>query len=348
MSVVATGWDIGGAHLKTARVIRRGGRAALVWRQQPFEIWREPARLASTLRRLMEPGDHGARAGGAHAVTLTAELSDVFPGRAAGVRAVLAAVGEALGETPFRVLDTTGSLLPAATARRAPLRVASANWIAPALIAARRVRQGLLVDVGSTTTDIVPFAGGLPRPDGRDDRRRLTTGELVYTGVLRTPPAALAATVPLPDGACRTIPEHFTQMGDVYVILGRLRPRDYTTSTPDGRGRDRIACAARLARLVGAEARDLGAPAIRRLAAHLMERQIDGIAGAIRAVAAASGCGPAPVAVVCGAGRFLAEAAARRAGARPRPIETAVPGFGRDWGRVAPAAALALLEAGAA
>ncbi|HET8948556.1 MAG TPA: hydantoinase/oxoprolinase family protein, partial [Candidatus Polarisedimenticolia bacterium] len=228
MNHVATGWDIGGVHLKAAHLLRSGRHIRLLFREQPFEIWREPQRLAPTLRRL------GAHAGdaGAHAVTLTAELSDVFPGRAAGVRAVLAAVTEALDTTPFRVLDTQGALLPAAAARRAPLRVASANWMATALLAARHVRRGLLVDIGSTTTDIVPFAGGRPRPEGTEDRRRLMSGELVYSGVLRTPPAALAATVPLPGGPCRTIPEHFTQMGDVYVILGRLTPREYTAATP--------------------------------------------------------------------------------------------------------------------
>jgi len=293
-------------------------------------------------------GGGGTAPGGAHAVTLTAELSDVFPGRAAGVRAVLDAVAEALDAIPFRVLDTRGALLPATAARRAPLRVASANWMATALLAARHVRRGLLVDIGSTTTDIIPFALGRPRPEGTDDRRRLMSGELVYSGVLRTPPAALAATVPLPGGPCRTIPEHFTQMGDVYVLLGRLTPRDYTAATPDGRGRSRAACAARLARLVGADRADLRAPDLHRLAAHLMERQLDPIVAAIRSVAARAGCGRAPVAVVCGSGRFLAEIAARRAGCRPVPLEAAVPGFGRGWGRVGPAASLALLAAGVA
>ena len=343
MSVLATGWDIGGVNLKTASLASRGGRRRIVWRQQPFEIWRRPGGLVSALRRLDRRVEGGARA-----VTLTAELSDVFAGRAAGVRAILAAVSTALDRMPYRVLDTSGDLLTGAAARRAPLRVASANWMAPALVAARRAPRGVLVDVGSTTTDIVPFASGRPRPEGTDDRRRLMTGELVYSGALRTPPAALAATVPLHGGECRTIPEYFTQMADVYVILGLLRPRDYAAATPDGRGRERAACVARLARLVGAEPRDLAPREVGAIAAHLMERQVESIAAAIRGVAARSGCGRATLAVVCGAGRFLAEEAARRGGCRPVPLEAIVAGFGRDWGRVAPAASLALLAAGAA
>ena len=335
-----TGWDLGGVHLKSARLVATpaGGRridAAI----HPFEIWREPERLAGRLSALER--------GGPLAITLTAELSDLFPNRATGVRTLLDHVARAVGEDRFSVLQIEGRLVSAAAARRAPLAVASANFIAPAMLAAPVLRRGLVIDVGSTTTDIVPCDRGRPCPRGRSDRERLTTGELLYTGALRTPPAALAERVPVPGGWCRTIPEHFTQMADVHVLLGLLAPRDHTVATPDGRGRDRQACAARLGRLVGADPGDLDDAALLRLAAFLHDRQLDAIAGAIRDVARrleSSRRTPLPAAV-CGIGRFLAEEACRRAGCEPRPMEQVLPGFGEDWGRAAPAAALALLAA---
>jgi probable H4MPT-linked C1 transfer pathway protein len=336
MRGIASGWDIGGVHLKQARLLATPEGPRLDWRLRPFEIWREPARLEVELARL-EPA-------GPLAVTLTAELSDVFSDRGAGVRAVLDAVTAARGGDDFAVLDVEGRLLPCAAAREVPHAVASANWVAPATVAARRLAEGLAVDVGSTTTDIVPFRGGRPAPAGRSDRERLATGELVYTGVLRTPPAALAETVPLPGGPCRTIPEHFTQMADAYLLLGRLREEEYTVATPDGRGRSRSECAARLGRLVGADPGEIGDEALVAIARFLMERQADRIAAALRAVAPAPRC----PAVVCGAGRFLAEEAARRAGLPAVPIEDLLPGYGPGWGTAAPAAALALLAAGAA
>jgi probable H4MPT-linked C1 transfer pathway protein len=339
MTVLASGWDLGGVHLKSARLVAGpGGEKRLDWAIHPFEIWREPDRLPERLARLER--------GGPLAVTLTAELSDLFPDRSAGVRALVDAVASATGER-FLVLNIEGRLVPGGTARRAPLAVASTNFIAPAALAARALERGLVVDVGSTTTDIIPFDRGRPCPAGRSDRERLVSGELLYTGALRTPPAALAESVPVGNTWCATIPEHFTQMGDVHVILGSLTPEEYTVATPDGRGRDRGACAARLGRLVGADPGDLDDEEIHRLAAFLQDRQVERIAGAIRAVAHGLVSRPdarLPV-VVCGAGRFLAAEACRRAGLPPRPIEQVIPGLGEQWGRAAPAAALALLAA---
>ncbi|HYV19300.1 MAG TPA: hydantoinase/oxoprolinase family protein [Verrucomicrobiae bacterium] len=338
-TVLASGWDLGGVHLKSARLVAgANGERRLEWAIHPFEIWREPDRLAERLARLER--------GGPLAVTLTAELSDLFPDRSAGVRALLDAVASAVGDR-FTLLNVEGRLVTAETARRAPLAVASANFIAPAAIAARAFSTGLVLDVGSTTTDIVPFDRGRPCPDGRSDRERLAAQELVYTGALRTPPAALAASVPIGGGLVATIPEHFTQMADVHVILGRITLEEYTVATPDGRGRDRAACLARLGRLVGADPGDLGDEEIRRMAAYLHDRQVERIADAVGAVARrlAPGRTASLPAVVCGAGRFLAAEACRRAGCVPRPIEQVLPGLGADWGRAAPAAALALLAA---
>ena len=336
MKGLASGWDIGGVHLKQVRLLDTEAGTRLDWRLRPFEIWREPSRLAGELAR-MEPA-------GPLAVTLTAELSDAFTDRSAGVRAILDAVAAARGDDTFSVLHAEGRLVSSADARKTPLAVASANWIAPATVAARRLPEGLVVDVGSTTTDVVPFSGGRPKPEGRTDRERLSSGELVYSGVLRTPPAALAETVPLSGGSCRTIPEHFTQMADAYLLLGLLREEEYTVTTPDGRGRGRAECAARLGRLVGADPGDVVDAALVEIARFLMDRQVDRIAAAVRAVAPAAGC---PV-VVCGAGRFLAAEAARRAGMPSLPIEDLLPGYGPGWGTAAPAAALALLAAAVA
>jgi hypothetical protein len=351
------GWDIGGVHLKAA-CLRSGGAGGprLVFRQEPFEIWREPAGLAarlSALRRdvLVQAGAGAPGAASRHAVTMTAELSDVFPDRLTGVRAILSACTAAFGResgaaTPILVLGTEGELLPLAEAAEVPHRVAAANWAASSRLAARlalsRGGRALLIDVGSTTTDIIPLADGHARPQGRTDRERLISGELVYTGLLRTPPGALADRVPLGEGWCRVAPEAFTIMGDVYVLLGRIEARHYTVPTPDGRGRSRAECAARLARLICAEPAELGTAALLALAGFLEDRQIALVAEGIRQVA---GRPPdaAPLAVLAGAGWFLGEAAARRAGLEAVQLSSLLPALGDGWDTVAPAASLAIL-----
>jgi len=338
------GWDIGGAHLKVAVLDESRRRPRLVWRLASYEIWKGREALAGRLRRMREeiaPGRGASPAGARHAVTLTAELSDVFPGRDAGVRFILSACRRALGPR-IVVLDHRGRLLSSTAARRTPGSVAAANWMASAAVAARALGgEGLLIDVGSTTTDIVPLARGRAQPRGRTDLRRLASRELVYTGVLRTPPAALADRVPAGADWLRPAPEHFTIMADVWRLLGRIGATEYTVPTPDGRGRSAPACARRLARLVCAEPRDLGAEGVMRLARFLARRQIDVVADAVRHVA--STIPEARHAVLAGAGSFLGAAAARRAGLRTRRLVHLLPGLGAEWDQVAPAACLALM-----
>jgi probable H4MPT-linked C1 transfer pathway protein len=357
------GWDIGGVHLKVA-CLRSGGGVPqrLVCRQEAFEIWRAPERLADRLAALLGAvlQDAGFPSGPPeaaprHAVTMTAELSDVFPDRRTGVWSILASSARALGapggaaET-ILVLGSDGDLLPLAVAGESPQRVAAANWSASAWLAARLATSlgpvveggcALLIDVGSTTTDIIPLLDGRADPRGRTDLGRLLSGELIYTGFLRTPPCAVTGRVPLGEKSCRVAPEAFTIMGDAYLLLGRIGEEQYTVPTPDGRGRGREECGARLARLVCAEPSDLGADRILAMAAFLADRQTEEIAGGIRQVLSRHP-GRAIHAIVAGAGSFLAEAAARRAGLQPSRLSSLLPSLGEGWDAMAPAAALAI------
>ena len=338
------GWDIGGVHLKLSRLRCQGDTASILTRIDPFEIWREPAGLAPRMRALL--GEAAADPGAAHAVTMTAELSDVFPTRAEGVRSILRSCMEALPAGP-RVLDRRGDLIDFGGAMERPIDVAAANWAATARLVGRAARDGLLIDVGSTTTDIIPVRGGVPCPAGLADTERLLSGELVYNGILRTPPASLSDVVPLGGTVCRVAPEHFTNMGDVYLILGSITAGEYTCPTPDGRGRTRRDAMARLARLVCADLHEIGPAAVEAMAGFLRDRQIDRLVQAIDQVLSRPECEGITTAVSAGAGAFLAEEAAGRAGLATSSLASLVPRVkGDGWDRSAPAGALAVLMAG--
>ena len=96
----------------------------------------------------------------------------------------------------------------------------------------------------------------------------------MYTGVLRTNPNTLTASVPVRGRPCRVAAEYFAVMADAYVLLGRLGAADYTCSTPDGRDTSPAACAERLARLVCADREMLSEPEIVKLARYLVECQL--------------------------------------------------------------------------
>src|SRR6266542_6894906 len=84
------------------------------------------------------------------------------------------------------VFTTAGTFVDVARARARPLEVAASNWLATALLVVRHASDAILVDVGSTTADVIPLRAGRVDAVGRTDPERLLEGELVYTGAIRT------------------------------------------------------------------------------------------------------------------------------------------------------------------
>jgi probable H4MPT-linked C1 transfer pathway protein len=202
----------------------------------------------------------------------------------------------------------------------------------------RYVPEALLVDIGSTTTDVIPVVGGRVAAVGRTDPERLLAGELVYTGALRTNVAAIVRRVPLRGRACPIASELFAVSGDVHVLLGPLTADDYTCPTPDGRPPTPEFAAERLARVVCADGEMLGAEEVHAIAAAVAEAQVEEIAGALGRVAGRLPR-PAPV-VATGLGSFLAHRAAERRGL---PVKDLAAVLAVDVGTVAPAVAVAWL-----
>jgi (4-(4-[2-(gamma-L-glutamylamino)ethyl]phenoxymethyl)furan-2-yl)methanamine synthase len=307
--------DIGGANTKAARLLD----GSLTTLTRPFEVWRDRDALVTVLREL------SAEAGPADAVaiTMTAELSDAFRTKREGVAFVLGAAEDALGSP--RVLTTTGELVSLEAARSRPLDVAAANWMATALMVASEHPDALLIDIGSTTADVVPIAGGRVAVAGRTDLERLLAGELVYTGVLRTNLAAIAPRVPVAGEWCPVASEQFAISADVHLVLGRLD--SYDCPTPDGRPATVEFARERIARLVCADAEQLSAEAIDAIAAFLYEQQLRQIEQAARRHP------QAPV-VAVGAGAAMGREVAARLGREVAEV---------PWN--GPAAALAALLA---
>lgn len=300
-----TGWDIGGANLKAVHL----GPDGLQVIQHPFAIWQErdelPVVLAEIARQL-EPADCAG-------VTITAELSDAFRGKREGIAFVLEALQTALPDgVRLRVFGTDGRFHEPATALKFPMLVAAANWMATASLLARHCSDCLLVDIGSTTTDVIPIANGLVVARGRDDPSRLIHGELLYTGALRTTVCAIVQRVPLWGYWCPVSAELFATAQDVYLLLGYLKPEACTSPTADGRPATPSFAAERLARMVCADTEMLSSDEIQAIAKHVAAEQIRQIGKAITQVGARSDVhGPL---IASGAGVFLVQTAAAQLG----------------------------------
>jgi probable H4MPT-linked C1 transfer pathway protein len=282
------GLDIGGANLKAAH---SSGLVIL----RPFELWKRPGDLRQTLTGLLDEFPPAELL----AVTMTGELCDCFDTKRQGVHAILDAVAAAAGRTPVWVWRTEGGFAGVRAAQAAPLLVASANWHALATFAGRFLPSGtgVVLDVGSTTTDIVPLADGRPVPRGLTDPQRLACQELVYTGATRTPVCALLGS----GGAA----EWFATMLDVYLILGLIDEDASNDRTADGRPAMRAAAYSRLARMLCADAATINHARVTSLARQLCKAQTLLIRGALQRVARVSCHQPYPWVLLSGSGEFV-------------------------------------------
>jgi hypothetical protein len=301
--------DIGGANTKAARLHGTSLRTV----SRPFDVWRDRQALSGVLRDVVD--EVAAGPADAVALTMTAELSDAFRTKREGVAFVLDAAEDALGHRPLSVLTTRGELVTLDAARARPWDVAAANWVATALAVADVHRDALLIDIGSTTADIVPIAAGRVAATGRNDLERLRAGELVYTGVLRTNLTAIAPRVPVRGDWCPVSSEYFAISADVHLVLGRLAQEAYDCPTPDGRPATVAFARERIARLVCADVEQLDEGEVDAIAAYLAAEQLRQIENAARRVQRP--LPPEAPVVAAGSGAFLAGEVAARLG-RPR------------------------------
>ena len=336
------GWDLGGAHLKVAQLGADG--AILEVCQQPCPLWQGRSHLIAAIEAVRPLVSDARR----HAVTMTGELVDLFDNRRQGVAELVTTIAEAFPGTEIAVFAGPLGFREPGKAVAEAESVASANWFASVSLLARRWPAGLFVDVGSTTIDLVPFAEGSSRHVGYSDAERLTTEELIYSGVVRTPIMAMTDQVPFAGQRQAVMAEYFATMADAYRLLGELPEGADLLPAADGKAKDVTSSRRRLARMLGRDAEDASPAAWRRLARHLAELQLQQVQSAAERVLSREllddNC------PICGAGvgRFLAERVAARLGRPYQDFADAV-GVADDLrepaARCAPAVSVALLLA---
>ncbi|WP_372395507.1 hydantoinase/oxoprolinase family protein [Azospirillum sp. HJ39] len=333
------GWDIGGAHLKAAWAAN--GRLCDAV-QVPCRLWQGLAELDTALSAVLErlPADAD------HVVTMTGELVDLFEDRAQGVHTLIDRMGAALPKGRLRVYAGRRGLLSPVEARGRVMDVASANWMATAAVLARRLPAALLVDMGSTTTDIVPVRDGAVVARGVTDHERMAVEELLYTGLTRTAVMAMERTALVAGERLPMMAEYFATSADLFRVLGRLDEAADQHPAADNGAKTVEASLRRLARMVGHDAGDYEPAVWRAMAGDLTERQLRRIHDAASRVLSA-GTPPLPVdapVVGAGVGRAVVKEVAARLARPYRDFCDVVGAHGQGWvASCAPAAAMALL-----
>jgi probable H4MPT-linked C1 transfer pathway protein len=243
------GWDIGGAHVKAA-LLNSNGEAACV-QQEPCPLWKGLVYLEQAIDKILSALPvQCAR----HAVTMTGELVDCFASREQGVMAIVQTLQAKLGAVQIDVFAGMQGFLPASHIQLSDvMAIASANWIASAQLVAKIQAQALFVDIGSTTTDILLIENHTLHAQGLTDYERLVSGELLYTGIVRTAVMAVAQTAVFNGRSMRLMAEYFATMADVYRLTGDLREQHDQSDTADGAEKSPEASAIRLSRMTGYE-----------------------------------------------------------------------------------------------
>jgi (4-(4-[2-(gamma-L-glutamylamino)ethyl]phenoxymethyl)furan-2-yl)methanamine synthase len=329
------GWDLGGAHLKAVGV--DGDGAATFALELACPLWQG----VSHLDRAIDETLAGVTALPAvHAVTMTGELADCFSDRATGMAALVQAMAARVPSGQLHIFAGRLGFLPVSAVATAASQIASANWLATAMYVATVVDEALLVDVGSTTADLVPVARDA-RAIGDDDFTRLAADELVYTGVVRTPLMSVAARAPFEGREVGLMAEHFATTADVYRLTGELPERADLHPSADSGPKTIAGSARRVARMIGRDAASAPIGAWTELAAFFADAQLERLVAAATRVTSRGSLSAHAKVVGAGVGGFVARKLAARlgrpyvdfatlaplAGASPEEVMAGAPAF---------------------
>jgi probable H4MPT-linked C1 transfer pathway protein len=314
------GLDIGGANTKASSPDGSFTHSSYL------PLWKS-CEIEGTLKDIKKKAGHVEAVG----VTITGELADCFASKKEGIEHISFAIRKVFKGAVFYGSD--GKFYRDVSDHRL---FSAANWSASARLVGTVHKNVIFIDIGSTTSDVIPIVNGVPAA-GLTDFERLSRGELIYAGALRTNVAALLRNVTLRGSAVRTSSELFAITGDVNLLLGNIDMEDYSCDAPDGAYKTKEGAARRLARVVCCDLEELSMDEIIKLARQAYRRQVDDLKECIGQV---SGCHGIKSAIVCGAGDFIAKDALQELG---MPFVMIASEYGKQVSRVFPAYSVARL-----
>ena len=260
------GIDVGGANLKIVDDCGAHIHYCPLWEKAP---------ITTLLNRYVTTPDEQA------AVVMSGELADCFENKMAGISFIVDAVRKAFPSARF--YGTDGQFHDGAVPQ-----LAAANWLASADYLRAEYPEAVLLDIGSTTADIIPLAS-FESLKGLTDLLRLQKGYLIYTGMLRGNIAVLLQSVILKGTKTPTSSEYFAGSADAHLVLGHIGPEDYTCDTPDRKEKTKDASLKRLARVVCADLDEIGTDGAYQIAGQYWEKQRALICDQVQRIAAKTG-----------------------------------------------------------
>ena len=303
----ALGWDVGGAHIKVAKAA--GNKSISQVCQVPCQLWRGLDQLQASIDIIKKNINFSESL---FVVTMTGEMVDHFSSRKEGICRIVDKMESNFSKIEIRYFAGANGFVNAREAAREYRLIASSNWLGSAKFFASQLKDALFVDIGSTTTDVTSIRDHEVMNEGCTDAERLYTQELVYCGVVRTPVFALCKAAPVGDRLIPVINEYFANSADLYRLTGELPQYADMGDTADGRGRDNLSSAIRLARTFGYDAVPEALAQWQEVAGYIREQQIQTIINACRKCLSRVRQSLEVPIIGAGVGRFLVREIAQR------------------------------------
>lgn len=275
------GLDIGGANTKAALIQFEDKEIINTYSYiEYFPFWEKTRDQINTLfGRIIS---HFFSKDGLHlddvnyiAVTMTAELSDAFQTKKEGVLMIAEALSRTFENRKLRYITTKNKFIDPGRVREEYEYIAAANWTSTALYLGNFISNGILIDAGSTTIDIIPIVDSLPVTIGKTDVERLLNHELIYTGGLRATIPSITHFVPYKGNRLRLSFEKFALISDVHRILGNISEEEYLNNTADNRSKSMENCYARLARMICMDLNTISKKELDFIAQFIYQKQLD-------------------------------------------------------------------------
>ena len=357
MTLPVLGVDLGGANLK---YVSLDGQAHCT----PFPMWTDYERLASQLQRDLHeryPGQHQI------AATMTGELADCFVDRQQGVDHIARAMGEACEALDWPApafYHVDGRFYSESETQSHCDRAAASNWHGLANFVAKvcdwkairslsdllqRINDGpshshspaLLIDIGSTTSDLIPIKNGRIASTSATDFDRLKERSLVYLGCQRTAVCSLVNQLPFAGMMVPVMRELFATIDDVRLLTRHQAENSHDLDSADGKARCRPEATNRMARMIGLDHRSVSMQDAEQMSHHVHQQAQSLLVDAIDALIASQQTTQDAVWLVSGHGiDLLSEARSKYPNAQLISLQEIL---GPEVSRSAPAFAVAAL-----
>ena len=287
-SKIIIGLDIGGANTKAALLCFENGEINKCFSViKYFPFWEKSMnQIPEILSKITDELIHKA---GIHssevnyfAIAITAELSDAFQTKREGINIITRALSQVFDVDKLFFISTKGYFIKINGVIQDFSQICAANWVSTALFLGEYIKNGILIDAGSTTIDLIPIMNGKPSTQGRSDLERLIYHELIYTGGLRATIPSITHFVPINNEFIRISFEKFALISDVHLILNNISEREYINDTADNRSKSITDCYARLSRIICADLESTNTEQLYKIANFIYQKQIELILSEIK------------------------------------------------------------------